>query len=143
MQLMPRTATFVDGKNRYHRNGHADRLYDPQLNIELGQRYLSYLLSSEMFDGDLLLALAAYNSGPATLKKWRKEVDYRDDPLLFIESVPSRETRWFLRRVLTNLGVYRSRLGQEGLSLQSIVAGEWPHYVAMGKIRKVEQFAGN
>ena len=143
MQLMPRTATFVDGENRYHRNGHADRLYDPQLNIELGQRYLSYLLSSEMFDGDLLLALAAYNSGPATLKKWRKEVDYRDDPLLFIESVPSRETRWFLRRVLTNLGVYRSRLGQEGLSLQSIVAGEWPHYVAMGKIRKVEQFAGN
>ena len=143
MQLMPRTATFVDGENRYHRNGHADRLYDPQLNIELGQRYLSYLLSSEMFDGDLLLALAAYNSGPATLKKWRKEVDYRDDPLLFIESVPSRETRWFLRRVLTNLGVYRSRLGQEGLSLQSIVAGEWPHYVAMGKKRKVEQFAGN
>ena len=70
-------------------------------------------------------------------------MDYRDDPLLFIESVPSRETRWFLRRVLTNLGVYRSRLGQEGLSLQSIVAGEWPHYVAMGKIRKVEQFAGN
>ncbi|HIB18795.1 MAG TPA: lytic transglycosylase domain-containing protein [Alphaproteobacteria bacterium] len=143
MQLMPRTATFVDGEHRYHRNGNADLLYEPQLNVELGQRYLSYLLSSEMFDGNLLLSLAAYNSGPATVKKWRKEVDYRDDPLLFVESVPSRETRWFLRRVLTNLGVYRSRLGQAGLSLQSIVAGEWPHHFAMGKTRKVERFAGN
>ena len=143
MQLMPRTASFIDGENRYHRNGKADQLYDPQLNVELGQRYLNYLLSSEMFDGDLLLALAAYNSGPATLKKWMKDVDYRNDPLLFIESVPSRETRWYLRRVLTNLGVYRSRLGQDDISLQSIVAGEWPRHVAINKTGRVERFAGN
>ena len=141
MQLMPRTATFVDGKNRYHGNGNADSLYDRRLNIELGQRYVRHLLSSEVFDGDLLFALAAYNSGPTTLKKWREEVDYRDDPLLFIESVPSRETRGFLRRVLTNLGIYRSRLGQEGLSIQSIVAGEWPRYIDLGRTKKADQFA--
>ena len=143
MQLMPRTATFIDGERRYHRNGNANQLYDSKLNVGLGQRYLSYLLSKEMFDGDILRALAAYNSGPSTLQKWLREVDYRDDPLLFIESVPSRETRWFLRRVLTNVGVYRDRLGQKSLWLSAIASGDWPNHVEAEKTATVEQFAGD
>tara|TARA_B100001179_G_C18200604_1_gene237059 strand:+ start:74 stop:505 length:432 start_codon:yes stop_codon:yes gene_type:complete len=143
MQLMPRTATFIDGERRYHRNGNANQLYDSKLNVDLGQRYLSYLLSKEMFDGDILRALAAYNSGPGTLQKWLREVDYRDDPLLFVESVPSRETRWFLRRVLTNVGVYRDRLGQKSLWLSAIASGDWPNHVEAEKTAKVEQFAGD
>ncbi len=141
MQLMPRTATFIDGDTRYHRSGKADQLYDPTLNLELGQRYLNYLLSKEMFDGNILIALAAYNSGPSTLKKWIKEVDYQNDPLLFVESVPSRETRWFLRRVLTNLGIYRDRLGQSSVWLNSIASGHWPKFLASQEASGVRQLA--
>jgi soluble lytic murein transglycosylase len=130
MQLMPRTATFVDGKFRYHTNSvHADKLYDPQLNLRLGQSYLHHLLSVGQFDGDLLLSLAAYNTGPTKVKKWINTVDYRSDPILFLESVPSPETRRFLRRVLTNLAIYSDRFNREWGTFDSLAAGEWPKYV--------------
>jgi soluble lytic murein transglycosylase len=51
--------------------------------------------------------------------------------LFFIESIPSRETRIFIERVLTNLWVYRNRLGQPTPSLDAIASGEWPVYKAL------------
>ena len=48
--------------------------------------------------------------------------------MLFIESVPSRETRAFVERVLTNLWIYRYRLGQPTPSLDAIAACTWPRY---------------
>ena len=101
MQLMPRTATFVDGQYRYHTNRtRADKLYDRHLNLQLGQGYMRHLLGVSQFDGNLLLSLAAYNTGPAKVRKWVKTVDYRSDPILFLESIPSPETRGFLKNVL-------------------------------------------
>ena len=72
----------------------------------------------------------AYNGGPGNLNKWRRKSDYQGDPLLFIESIPSRETRAFVERVLTNLWIYRFRLGQPAPSLDAIAAGAWPRYQA-------------
>ena len=94
-----------------------------------------------MFDGNILIALTDYNSGPSTLKKWIKEVDYQNDTLLFVESVPSRETRWFLGRVLTNLGIYRDRLGQSSVWLNSIASGHWPKFLASQEASGVRQLA--
>ncbi|MCP4246760.1 MAG: lytic transglycosylase domain-containing protein [bacterium] len=54
-----------------------------------------------------------------------------EDPLLFIESLPSGQTRRFIERVLTNLWVYRQRLGQDTPSLDDIAAGQWPSYTAL------------
>ncbi len=51
-----------------------------------------------------------------------------DDPLFFIKSLPSRETRIFIERVLANIWAYRDRLGQPSPSLDAIAAGGWPIY---------------
>ena len=127
MQLMPRTAGVMAG--RRYRGAHRHELMDPVLNFTLGQKYLRYLLSRDGIEGNLFYALSAYNSGPARLREWQRKVDYRNDPLLFIESIPSRETRIFIERVLTNLSIYRIRFGQPTRSLETIVSGGWPRYV--------------
>ena len=129
MQLMPRTAGVMAGR-RYH-GAQRHELLDPVLSVTLGQKYLRHLLSREGIDGNLFYALAAYNSGPARLREWQRKVDYRNDPLLFIESIPSWETRIFIERVLTNLWIYRIRFGQATRSLKTIVSGGWPRYVPL------------
>ena len=133
MQLMPRTAGVMAG--RKYRGAQRHELLDPVLNVTLGQKYLRHLLSREEIDGNLFYALAAYNSGPAKLRQWQRRVDYRDDPLLFIESIPSRETRIFIERVLTNMWIYRLRFGQAPRSLETIISGGWPTYVPLDRTR--------
>jgi hypothetical protein len=51
--------------------------------------------------------------------------------LLFIESIPLRETRDYVERVLTNLWIYRYRFGQPSPSLDAIAAGDWPSYTPL------------
>ena len=129
MQLMPATAGFMAGKR--FRGAARDKLLEPQYNIELGQRYVRHLMVTPKIGTNLFLVTAAYNGGPGNLNKWQKRTDYRDDPLLFIESLPARETRNFVERVLTNVWLYRYRLGQATPSLVSILEGQWPQYTAL------------
>ncbi|MFQ5766086.1 MAG: lytic transglycosylase domain-containing protein, partial [Rhodospirillales bacterium] len=134
MQLMPRTASFVARDRGYHRHGNKRRtLFQPEVNLTLGQRYIEILLADDKIKGDLFLMAAAWNGGPGNLNKWRRKTDYMDDPLFFIESIPSRETRIFIEKVLTNLWIYRNRLGQLTPSLDAIAEGRWPVYTALGQ----------
>ena len=133
MQLMPRTAGVMAG--RKYRGAQRRELLEPVLNVTLGEKYLRYLLSREGIDGNLFYALAAYNGGPAKLRDWKRRVDYRDDPLLFIESIPSRETRIFIERVLTNMWIYRIRFGQATRSLDTVLSGGWPTYIPLDRRR--------
>jgi len=129
MQLMPATAAFM-ANSRVHGKTRGV-LYDPAVNMELGQRYLRYLIGHEQVQGDLFLLAAAYNGGPGNLAKWQKRMGrVTEDPLLFIESIPTRETRQFIEHVLANLWIYRERLGQSDPSLDAIAAGERPVYKA-------------
>ena len=125
MQLMPRTANSVDHDDDI--DGRHE-LYDPELNMALGQRYVMELLEMERVQGDLFRLLTAYNAGPGNLNKWNKRVDFKDDPLLFIESIPSWETREFIEKVLANIWIYRYRLNQPAPSLDRAAAGDWPTY---------------
>jgi len=129
MQLMPATAGLM-AQTRY-RGARRNELLEPVLNVTLGERYLSHLLDINGIDGNLFYAMTAYNGGPGNLKKWRRKADFRGDPLLFIESIPSRETRIFIERVLTNLWTYRYRMEQEPPSLEAVISGDWPVYVAL------------
>ena len=138
MQLMPRTAGFV-ARDRGYRHGAKRRsLFEPEVNLTLGQKYIEILLEDKKIGGDLSLFAAAWNGGPGNLNKWRRQTDNLGDALFFMESIPSRETRNFVERVFTNLWIYRSRLGQPMPSLDAIASGEWPAYTALdGKTLKV------
>ncbi len=123
MQIMPKTARFVS------RNAHeAEKMHEPQVNIVLGQRYVRYLLQSSAVDHNLLYMAAAYNAGPGNLERWKKTIRYKDDPFLFIESLPMSETRAFIERVMTNYWIYAQRLDQETETLQALTDEEWPVY---------------
>lgn len=130
MQLMPRTASYV-ARDRRLRGSKRHSLYEPEVNLALGQKYIHILLKDAKIKGDLFLMAAAWNGGPGNLNKWRRQVDHLDDPLFFIETLPSRETRIFIERVLANLWIYRTRLGQPAPSLDAIAAGDWPVYTAL------------
>jgi soluble lytic murein transglycosylase len=130
MQLMPKTAGAVAGDSSLrHKNGR-HKLFAPEYNIELGQRYLQHLLEMPMIKGNLFHLAAAYNGGPGNLQKWiRANPDVAaNDPFLFIETIPLSETRIFVQRVLTNYWIYRARIGQADTSLSAAMTGEWPLY---------------
>jgi soluble lytic murein transglycosylase-like protein len=78
---------------------------------------------------NLFMLAAAYNAGPGNLQKWKsasRHVD--DDPLFFIETMPSRETRLFIERVLANYWIYQNRLGQSTSTLDAVASGASPIY---------------
>jgi soluble lytic murein transglycosylase-like protein len=125
MQLMPRTANYMDSDDDLEER---HELYDPALNMQLGQRYIDHLMHLDRVDGDLFRLLVAYNAGPGNLGRWARSVEFKNDPLLFIESIPSRETREFIERVLSNVWIYRHRLGQTAPSLDRVAAGDWAFY---------------
>jgi soluble lytic murein transglycosylase-like protein len=130
MQLMPGTASFV-ANDRQLRSSKRHRLYDPDINLELGQTYIEILLNEGHIGNDLFHLTAAWNGGPGNLSKWQRRGNGPIDPLLFIESIPSPETRNFIERVLANLWIYRDRLGQPSPSLDALAAGDQPVYVAL------------
>ncbi len=132
MQVLPSTANYVVRERRF-RGASRSKLFDPHVNIEVGQRYIAYLLAREGVDGDLFRLTVAYNGGPGNLNKWRRRLGDVDDALLFIESLPSRETRLFIERVLANFWIYRARLGQPLPSLDAIAAGDWPTYISLDR----------
>jgi soluble lytic murein transglycosylase-like protein len=105
------------------------QIIKPETNIALGQKYIRRLLADSAVNGDLIRLAAAYNAGPGNVAKWQRD-GADDDPLLFIESLPSRETRIFIETILTDFWVYRMRLGQQTPSLAALASGRWPMYVA-------------
>ena len=72
MQLMPATASYIS-KRRF-RGRARNKLFDPALNLALGQKYLRYLIRHKNVQGDMFLLAAAYNGGPGNLGKWRRRV---------------------------------------------------------------------
>jgi soluble lytic murein transglycosylase len=82
------------------------RLAEPELNVGLGAHYLALLV--DRF-GDEAVALAAYNAGPRAAASWARE---RSGLPLdeWIEAIPYKETRVYVKTVLAAREVYR-RLG--------------------------------
>ena len=107
MQLMPATARVMSRSinQRYDRDA---LTIDPSYNIKLGSNYLSQLLKD--FNGSYAMTLAGYNAGPHRVKRWvRNYGDPRKNKseIDWIEQIPFRETRNYVKRVLENLNVYR------------------------------------
>ena len=126
MQLMPRTASKIKKDYRL-RYSNVHKLYSLQLNLELGQKFLSQLITNPKTNNSLLETLIAYNAGISRLKDWKK-IYSGDDPLLFIESIPIRETRWFVKYILTDLWIYRDKMKQEKPTRRLLAKEKWPKY---------------
>lgn len=131
MQLMPQTAAAMDDRGLRT----VSDIFDPEVNVTLGQRYIKHLLDHEIVGSDLIRLAAAYNGGPGNLSKWKRDQDSRgqsrDDALVFIESLPSPETRHFITRVLFNYWIYSERLGLPLPSLVKLAEGDWPTYIEL------------
>ena len=111
MQLMPNTAKEVARKLKI-KYQKSKLITDENYNIRLGSYYLKYLL--KRYEGSKVLTLAAYNAGPANLKKWLSNMgDPRKkgiDPLVWIELIPYPETRNYIKRVLEAVWIYDSKI---------------------------------
>jgi len=101
MQLLPQTARRVAANGRPVVPA---LLVEPDINIDLGTRYLNELL--DRYAGNVLKALAAYNGGEGAVSKWERRFGDRDVDE-FVESISYRETRNYVKRVMTNYRAYR------------------------------------
>lgn len=124
MQLLPSTAAHIT-KNRSLRKNNSP-LLEAEYNMAVGQRYVHYLLEKDYINGNLFYLMTAYNAGPGNLLKWEKKANYNDDPLLFIEIIPARETRLYIERVMANYWIYQSRFEQELTGIDALINGQWP-----------------
>lgn len=119
MQLLPSTA-----KQTARRNGLTFSIYDllqPKTNIALGSRYLNQLLGE--FNGNRILATAAYNAGPSRVKKWLSKDSETPRPYdIWIETIPYYETRGYVQNVLAYSVIYGYRLGDKKPFITSIEA---------------------
>ena len=101
---------------------------EPRLNLDIGQKYIQSLLNSRSINNDLFGLLVSYNAGPGNYAKWKRKLSDVEDPLLFIELIPTAETRAYVERVMRNMWIYEIALSQESESVEQILAGEWPVY---------------
>ena len=119
MQLMPRTAQSVS--NRYRIRYSKKKLLKPTYNVDLGSRYMRLLLNR--YDGNRVLATAAYNAGPANVNRWLKRTTAPVD--IWIEKIPFKETREYVQRVLAYSTIYSYRLGELQPILDNQTLAAW------------------
>ena len=124
MQLLPSTAAHVMKNKSLRRNNSA--LLEAEYNMAVGQKYVHYLLEKDYINGNLFYMMTAYNAGPGNLLKWEKKANYNNDPLLFIEIIPARETRIYIERVMANYWIYQSRFEQDLTGIDALINGQWP-----------------
>ena len=103
MQLMPESARWIADEIG-EPLGRASMLENPQISIKLGSWYIASLIDEN--NGNLVLALAAYNAGRGNVNYWIKAKDW---PANFSDynSIPFKETSVFVKRVLANYENYK------------------------------------
>ena len=121
MQLMPATAALTADDPRYRTN--RSLLNNPGDNLRLGQTYVN-LLANEMVGDDILKVVAGYNGGPQAVIRTLERMGQGSDPFLFIESLPAKETRDYVEKVVAGYWLYRRQFGQDTPSLAALVRGE-------------------
>lgn len=104
MQIMPSTA--FDMASRLKIDISYDDLFDPEINIQLGCYYLRYLL--DMFNGNKINTLSAYNWGLSSVKNWIASGNVDENGNVI--NIPALETQNYLKKYSTNEFVYKNIL---------------------------------
>ena len=119
MQILPGTGQLTAKRLGAPWSG-GESLYQPEINLRLGTAYLRQML--DRFGGFPYLAIAAYNAGPAPVDRWRL-ARAQLEPDFFIESIPYKETRDYVTRVLAFSVVYDWRLNGNAAPLGERMLG--------------------
>ena len=107
MQIMPDTGDWIAEEMNLS-DYQPERLNDVCTNIRMGTWYLAYLLKE--YEGNKILALAAYNAGRGHVDSWMKQYGWKKD-FSKIEEIPFSETREYVRIVLLNEKQYNQLYG--------------------------------
>jgi soluble lytic murein transglycosylase len=118
MQLMPGTAQMV-AKKIGLKLGNMKEVLEVETNISLGTAYLRQML--DKFDGNYMLATAAYNAGPGRAVRWSAENSCLPADV-WVEMIPFDETRDYVKRVLSYAKVFEARLGHQQTPLPIVLA---------------------
>jgi soluble lytic murein transglycosylase-like protein len=102
-------------------------LTDPRFNLEFGQSFIEQMRGSSSTAGQLPRVIASYNAGPLPVGRWAS-INDKGDPLLWIESIPYWETRYYVPSVMRNMWVYQG-LNDEGTpTLKAMAEHRWPAF---------------
>lgn len=102
-------------------------LTDPRANLEFGQSYIEMLRGQTSTGGQLPRVIAAYNAGPTPVARWAG-INDKGDPLLWIESLPYWETRYYVPAVLRNMWVYQGLNREDTTTLKAMAEHRWPAF---------------
>ena len=112
MQIMPQTGRRI-ARSMGVRPFDRRLLFDPEVSISFGSRYLGDQVRSFMVgptrDIGFELGLAAYNAGPQVTRQWLERFPYQDADA-FVERIPYKETRLYVKKVLRNYTIYKTLL---------------------------------
>lgn len=125
MQVLPVTAQLVS-RNKgvaYTRSA----LTDPRYNLEYGQGFIEMMRGNPGTAGQLPRVIASYNAGPLPVARWAG-INDKGDPLLWIESIPYWETRYYVPAVLRNMWVYQGLNDEDRTSLRAMAEHRWPSF---------------
>jgi soluble lytic murein transglycosylase len=108
MQIIPDTATKI-AKALREGGLEGPQVTEKAVNVRFGTWYLGQLMTK--FNDNPFMAIASYNAGPIAVAKWvdQKHMLAVDE---FVEEIPFRETRGYVRRVISNLAVYSALYGR-------------------------------
>jgi soluble lytic murein transglycosylase-like protein len=123
MQVRPGTAGDVARK----RGTPLGSLTDPATNLEYGQSFIEMMRGNSGTAGQLPRVIASYNAGPLPVARWAA-INDKGDPLLWIESLPYWETRYYVPSVLRNMWVYQGLNHQPTPTLKAMAEHHWPAF---------------
>ena len=125
MQVTPSTAaTIARGGGPAYTSG---ALMDPSSNLEFGQSVIELYRTTPGTAGQLPRVIASYNAGPLPVARWATINDH-GDPLLWVESIPYWETRYYVPAVMRNMWVYQGLKGEQRATLKDMAEHRWPTF---------------
>ena len=127
MQVLPITAQQLSNSGGVPYSRAA--LTDPRYNLEFGQSFIELMRRSSATSGQLPRVIASYNAGPLPVARWAT-INDKQDPLLWIESIPYWETRYYVPAVLRNMWVYQGLNGEQTTTLKAMAEHRWPAFPA-------------
>ena len=126
MQVLPSTASFIMKDRAYRKK---EILFDEEKNLFVASKYIQFLFELDIVNKDVSKMLASYNAGPGNFSKWSKNFYTTEmDPIFMIETLPARQTRNYIKLVLTNLWIYKIRLKEKPNLLFKLASGSIPKY---------------